>query len=125
MRLFIMNNKNFVQLYYYTEMGFFKKAGQDIDSAFSKGATRNTMRKLNQGYRDSLPYTKAIGGVAGDLAPLATIVAPPIGFALKATSATAKAYGAGERFLPKNKTAVMPNSIQASKPVAPQADIFQ
>ena len=101
-------------------MSFFKKAGHDINSAFSKGATQNTLRKLSNTYQASIPAVKTIGNVAGTLAPAALMIpgyGPAIAVGMKGANAMTNAYAMGQN-KPKN-------SIQANKPAdSQQANIF-
>ena len=104
----------------------FKKSNGDIRKAFSKGAQRNTLRKLSHVYQDSIPAVKIAGEVAGNMAPLALAIpgyGPAIAVGLKGAQAGTKLYGMGEKG--RYKPAVMPrNSIQAPKPEEAKQDVF-
>ena len=100
-------------------MSFFRKAGNDINSAFSKGAVKNTLRKMDNTYQASIPAVKTIGNLAGTLAPAALMIpgyGPSIAVGMKGANAMTNAYAMGAK--PKS-------SIQASKTRDPQqANIF-
>jgi hypothetical protein len=97
---------------------FFRKSNNDVRKAFSKGAQRNTLRKLNHAYQDSIPAVKIAGEVAGNLAPVAAVVpgyGPAIAVGLKGAQAGSKLYAMGEK---------KHHSIQAPKPQEKKQDVF-
>ena len=106
---------------------FFRKAGSDIKNFFKKGGMADTgLRKFGN-------TISQVGGVAQQLAPLASIVAPELAIPLMAGGALGKVAGSTAQAVRKGsmgaKTAegkaqgivsALTSGIQAGKPAAAQ-----
>ena len=116
-------------MYQYRMKSFFRKSNREIRKAFSKGAQRNTLRKMSNTYQESIPAVKMASEVAGNLAPAALLIpgyGPAVALGLKGAQGASKAYAVGEnKNYGRHKPAVMPrNGIQAPKPAEAQPDVF-